>query len=154
MYLSPLMGKLNFPEYEFKVNRDSKGTQIFDIVRKKFFMVTPEEIVRQHAIHFLHFEKGYPLSLMAVEKEIKVNNMSKRFDLVCYDTYGQPRMICEFKQPEVPINQSVFMQVANYNIVMGAPLVYVTNGIDHYIAEIDFSDKSHKFLREIPNHQP
>ncbi|MFT7612970.1 MAG: type I site-specific restriction endonuclease [Parvicellaceae bacterium] len=145
------MKKLNFPEYEFKVNRDAKGTQIFDIVRKKFVLLTPEEWVRQHAIHFLHLERGFPIGLMAVEKEIKVNNMKKRFDLVCYNTTGLPEMICEFKRPTVPIDESTFKQVANYNLILKAPLVYVTNGLSHFVAEINFSDKTHNFLLEIPD---
>ena len=146
------MEKLNFPAYEFKIKRDSKGTQIFDIVRKKFVVLTPEEWVRQHAIHFLHFERDFPLTLMGVEKEIKVNKMKKRFDLVCFNNEGNPHLICEFKQPKVSVSESTFMQVANYNVIMKAPVVYVTNGLDHYIAEISFSDKTHKFLREIPNY--
>lgn len=147
------MEKLNFPDYEFKVKRDSKGTQIFDIVRKKFVLLTPEEWVRQHAIQFLHFERDFPTSLMGVEKEIKVNKMKKRFDLVCFDNFGNPHLICEFKQPGVVISESTFKQVANYNMILKAPYVYVTNGINHYVAEIHFSDKTHNFLVEIPNYK-
>jgi len=154
MYLSREMEKLNFPVYEFNINRDAKGTQIFDIVRKKFVVLTPEEWVRQHAIHFLHFERNFPLGLMGVEKEIKVNNMKKRFDLLCYDHFGQPNLICEFKRPTVSVDESTFKQVANYNLVLKAPLVYVTNGISHFVAEINFSDKSHTFLLEMPNFKP
>jgi hypothetical protein len=146
------MEKLNFPEYEFKIKPDSKGTQIFDIVRKKYVLLTPEEWVRQHAILFLHFERDYPLSLMKVEKEISVNQLLKRFDLLCYDNKGKPLLLCEFKRAELPINESTFEQIARYNLSIQAPLVYVSNGLKHFIAEVNFSDKSHVFLKEIPNY--
>ncbi len=146
------MEQLNFPEYQFKVKSDTKGTQIFDIVRKKFVVLTPEEWVRQHAIHFLHLDKGYPLGLMGVEKEIKVNRLPKRFDLVCFDNLGAPSMVCEFKRPTVAISEATFMQVANYNVVLTAPYLYVTNGLKHYMAEIDFQQRKHHFLKEIPDY--
>lgn len=146
------MEKLNFPEYKFNVKRNDKGTQIFDIVRKKFVLLTPEEWVRQHAICFLHFERDFPLSLMKVEKEIVVNQLRKRFDLLCYNNLGKPKILCEFKRSTIPINEATFNQIARYNLNVQAPLVYVTNGISHFIAEINFSNKSHSFLTEIPKY--
>ena len=146
------MDQLNFPQYQFKIILGSKGTQIFDIVRQKFVVLTPEEWVRQHAILFLHKEKSFPIGLMGVEKEIRVNNMKKRFDLVCFNSEGKPFLICEFKQPNVPISPEVFKQVSNYNHVLKAPYVYVSNGLDHYVAKINFEAKSFSFLNEIPNH--
>ena len=146
------MEKLSFPEYQFKIKRNPKGTQIFDIVRKKYVLLTPEEWVRQHAIFFLHFEKHFPLSLMAVEKEISVNKLMKRFDLLCYKNDGSPFILCEFKRSDVSISEATFHQIARYNLSIEAPLLYVSNGLKHFIAEINFSDKSHTFLQEIPNY--
>ena len=146
------MEKLEFPEYKFNVKRNTKGTQIFDIVRKKFVQLTPEEWVRQHAICFLHFERDFPLTLMKVEKEVEVNLLRKRFDLLCYNNLGKPVLLCEFKRSTVAINEATFNQVARYNISIQSPLIYVTNGIKHFIAEVNFSTKSHSFLTEIPKY--
>ena len=112
--------------------------------------LTPEEWVRQNFIQFLKQEKKYPESLMAVEKQILVNGKQRRFDLLIYQRKGQPHLIAEFKAPNVKITQETFDQVVRYNMVLRVDRVVVSNGVQHFACEINYTDNSYTFLREIP----
>lgn len=142
------MIKLNFPEYNFKIKTSAKITQIFDIVRRKYVALTPEEWVRQHFIHYLIFEKNFPQSLLAVEMNIVLNKLQKRCDIVGYSNSGKPVLIVECKSPGVKISQKTFEQIARYNMALQVKYLAVSNGINHYFCEIDFEKKSFKFLKE------
>lgn len=144
------MIELNFPKYQFRLSKDTSHHYIFDEVRKKKIVLTPEEWVRQHAIRFLKEEKSYPHSLMKVERQLKLNGLTKRFDLVCFDTCGAPLLLAEFKQPNIEITQATFDQAARYNFIVHAPYVWVTNGLSHYMAEVDFEEEKVNFIKEIP----
>lgn len=147
------MTKLNLPEYQHNT-RISKGkTEIFDPIRKKFVALTPEEWVRQNFLRYLSEEKGYPLSLIAVEKGLKVNNMARRTDIVLYNASGKARMIVECKAPEVKIKQETFEQAARYNISLNVEYLTITNGLNHYCCRIDKDDNSIGFLKEIPDYK-
>jgi type I site-specific restriction endonuclease len=146
------MQELNFPSYSFRLKTSENKTLIFDIVRKKYFVLTPEEWVRQHVIHFLHFEKKYPLSLMAIEKQVKVNSLNQRTDIVVYNTSGKPFLIVECKAPSIEISQQTFDQIARYNMTLEADLLLVTNGIQHIYAVMDHDNKSYVFLKELPKY--
>lgn len=110
------MIKLNLPEYTFRTKTENGKLMIFDAIRKKFVVNTPEEWVRQNFIQYLKKEKKYPESLMAVEKQIMVNEKQRRFDLLIYLRNGQPHLIAEFKAPNVKITQDTFDQVVRYNM--------------------------------------
>ena len=141
---------LNFPSYSFRIKASENKQLIFDIVRKKYVVLTPEEWVRQHCIHFLHFEKKYPISLMAIEKQVKVNTLIKRTDIVVYDTEGKPIVIVECKAPQIRISQSTFDQIARYNFDLRVPYLVVTNGLQHFCCEMNYEENSYRFLEEIP----
>ncbi len=145
------MQKLNLPEYEFRIKKEDTKTLIFDGIRKKNVVLTPEEWVRQNFIQFLKAEKMYPESLMAVEKQIKVNGNPRRFDLLIYSRNGQPNLIVEFKAPNVKITQETFDQVVRYNMVLRVEYVIVSNGLQHFSCKIDYENKSYSFLKEIPD---
>ncbi len=145
------MEKLNLPEYDFRILTEEGRKVIFDSVRKKFVALTPEEWVRQHFIRFLQVEKKYPLSLMAVEKQVLVNGKQRRFDLLIYSRKGQPHLIAEFKAPSVKISQDTFDQVVRYNMALRVERVVVSNGFQHFICEIDYTRNSYSFLQEIPD---
>lgn len=145
------MEKLNLPEYDFRILTEEGKKVIFDSVRKKFVALTPEEWVRQHFIRFLQVEKKYPLSLMAVEKQVLVNGKQRRFDLLIYSRKGQPHLIAEFKAPSVKISQDTFDQVVRYNMALRVERVVVSNGFQHFICEIDYTRNSYSFLQEIPD---
>lgn len=147
------MHKLNFPDFEFKIKKNATGLLIFDIVRKKYVMLTEEEWVRQHCINYLLNFKNYPLTLLSIEKKLLVNGLSKRADIVVYGKNDLlPKLIVECKSPNIKLDNSVFEQIAQYNITMKVDYLFITNGIHHYISKINFNDSSFIFLDEIPEY--
>jgi len=146
------MQKLNLPGYEFKLTKKGNKDYIFDRVRRRYVLLTPEEWVRQNFINYLIKEKKYPESLMAVEKQLMINNCLFRFDLVSYSRAGSPSLIAEFKAPGVKITQDVFDQVVRYNMGLRVQRVVVTNGMNHYVCEIDYEQNSYRYLEEVPEY--
>ncbi|MCF6356479.1 MAG: type I restriction enzyme HsdR N-terminal domain-containing protein [Draconibacterium sp.] len=144
------MHKLNLPEYSFRTKIENGKQFIFDSIRKKFVVLTPEEWVRQNFIRYLKDEKKYPETLMAVEKQIKVNGKQRRFDLLIYSRNGQPYLIVEFKAPNVKISQDAFDQVVRYNMALRVEKVIVSNGLQHFACQIDYIKNSFVYLPEIP----
>ncbi len=146
------MQELNLPRYEFRFTIKGNKNYIFDRIRRRYVLLTPEEWVRQHFILYLIREKNYPESLMAVEKQISINNVLFRFDLLTYTKAGKPFLIAEFKAPGVKISQEVFDQVVRYNMALKVERVVVTNGIHHYACQIDYMQNSYTFLNEVPEY--
>ncbi len=144
------MQKLNLPAYEFRIKTEGAKKYIFDLVRRRFVLLTPEEWVRQHFIRYLIEEKKYPTSLMAVEKQITLNGKLFRFDLLVYRRTGQPLLIAEFKAPNVKITQETFDQVVRYNMALKVERVVVSNGKQHFVCEINYKENSYRFLKEVP----
>jgi hypothetical protein len=147
------MHQLNFPSYSFRFKNSENKVSIFDAIRKKFIILTPEEWVRQHLIQFLITEKSYPISLINVEKVLKVNGLRKRYDVVVYNTDGTINILIECKAPEVTISQSTFDQIAQYNMTLQSNYLMVTNGLNHYFCQMDFENEKYQFLTELPNYQ-
>jgi hypothetical protein len=147
------MHQLNFPSYSFRFKNSENKVSIFDAIRKKFIILTPEEWVRQHLIQFLITEKSYPISLINVEKVLKVNGLRKRYDVVVYNTDGTINILIECKAPEVTISQSTFDQIAQYNMTLQSNFLMVTNGLNHYFCQMDFENEKYQFLSELPNYQ-
>lgn len=146
------MQKLNFPTYSFRFKNSENKPFIFDSTRKKFVVLQPEEWVRQHCVMFLIQEKNYPISLINVEKELKVNNLRKRYDIVVYNSDGSIHLIVECKAPKIAINQSTFDQIARYNLALKANFLMVTNGMNHYFCQMDFENERYQFLKDIPDY--
>ena len=146
------MQKLNFPEYSFRFKNSENKVLIFDEIRKKFVVLTPEEWVRQHVIKFLLQEKKYQKSYINVEKNIKINGLSKRYDVVVFNPDGSIFLLVECKAPEVSITQNVFDQIARYNLKLNAQHLMVTNGLNNYFCQMDFLNEKYIFLKELPNH--
>jgi len=142
--------QLNLPIAVLKTKLVEGTTQVFDQVRKKYLVLTPEEWVRQHLIHYLHQEKNYPLGLMGVEKMVKYNGMQTRADIVLHTTDGKPNMIVECKAPNVKITQEAFNQIAKYNFKLQVPFLVVTNGIQHFCCQMNYENNSIKFVEAIP----
>ena len=146
------MQKLNFPSYSFRLKSSENKTLIFDIIRKKYVVLTPEEWVRQHVVLFLIEEKKYPISLIAVEKQLKINSLLKRTDVVVFNTNGTPEILIECKAPSVAISQATFDQIARYNLTAQSNYLMVSNGLNHYFCQIDKENETYVFLKEIPNY--
>lgn len=148
------MQKLNFPTYSFRFKNSENKRLIFDAIRKKFVVLQPEEWVRQHCIQYLIQVKNYPKSLINVEKELKINTLKKRYDIVVFKPDGSIHLIVECKAPTININQETFDQIARYNLELNATYLMVTNGINHYYCQMDFEKERYTFLKEIPDYKP
>ncbi|SDW52770.1 type I restriction enzyme HsdR N-terminal domain-containing protein [Flavobacterium degerlachei] len=146
------MQKLNFYSYSFRFKNSENKVSIFDEIRKKFIILTPEEWVRQHVVKFLLEEKNYPKSHINVEKVLKVNGLRKRYDVVVYNPDGSIFILVECKAPEIKIAQATFDQIARYNMTLDAQFLMVTNGLDHYFCQMDFENEKYQFLANLPNY--
>ncbi|MDA3781129.1 MAG: type I restriction enzyme HsdR N-terminal domain-containing protein [Bacteroidales bacterium] len=146
------MEELNLPKCTYRIKEDKGKKFIFDNVRKKFVVLTPEEWVRQNFISYLVEHKNFPASLIGVEYEFKLNNTSKRSDIVSFGKIGEPLLIVECKASVVKITQKVFDQIARYNIKLQVNYLIVTNGLSHYCCRFDKEKQSFVFLNDIPEY--
>lgn len=146
------MQQLNFPVYNFRFKNSENKVSIFDEIRKKFIILTPEEWVRQHVIQFLLVEKKYPKSLINVEKILKINDLRKRYDVVVFNPDGSIFILIECKAPEIKTAQATFDQIARYNMTLKAQFLMVTNGHNHYFCQMDFENEKYQFLTELPDY--
>ncbi|HKK11188.1 MAG TPA: type I restriction enzyme HsdR N-terminal domain-containing protein [Flavobacteriaceae bacterium] len=146
------MQKLNFPTYSFRFKNSENKRLIFDGIRKKFVVLQPEEWVRQHCVEYLIRVKNYPKSWINVEKELKINNLKKRYDIVVFNQDGSIHLVVECKAPTIPISQDTFDQIARYNLKLNATYLMVTNGINHYYCQMDFENERYTFLKDIPDY--
>ncbi|MES2574820.1 MAG: type I restriction enzyme HsdR N-terminal domain-containing protein [Bacteroidota bacterium] len=147
------MQQLNFPSYSFRFKNSENKVSIFDEIRKKFIILTPEEWVRQHVVRFLLEEKKYPKSLINVEKVLSVNGLRKRYDIVVFNPDGSIFVLVECKAPEIKSAQATFDQIARYNMTLKAKFLMVTNGLNHYFCQMDFENEKYEFLRELPDYE-
>lgn len=147
------MLSLNLPAFDAKIETRNGKNVIFDVIRRRYVALTPEEWVRQHFVHFLLAHKGYPQSLIANEVQVQLNNTKKRCDTVLYRRDLTARMIVEYKAPEIEITQKVFDQITRYNMVLKVDYLIVSNGIQHYCCRMDYEQNSYTFLKEIPDYQ-
>ncbi len=143
---------LHFPAADLTVKTNDIN-EVWDILRKKYVALTPEEWVRQHLIHYLAFYLDYPLGLMASEYHFVFNQRQKRADVVVFSDSGSPLMIVECKAPDVKINQGVAEQVSQYNFFLQVRYLLLTNGLDHYVFEVDKDKKQIISLSKIPEYK-
>ena len=144
------MYKLNFPLYQIPIKNKENKTLAFDSIRKKWLKLVPEEWVRLNCIEFLINEKKISRSLISVEKEFKLNNLKKRFDIVVFNKKGEIYLLVECKAPNVKISQSVFNQISKYNLVLKSKFLMISNGINHYFFVMNFKSQKIEILKELP----
>ena len=147
-----MLQELNFPKFSFRFKNKENKISIFDVIRKRFVILQPEEWVRQHCIHYLIDYKGYPKSLINIEKELIINSLRKRYDIVIFNSDGSIHLIVECKAPTIIINQNVFDQIALYNLSLNATYLMISNGINHYYCQMDFKKEKYHFLKDIPEY--
>jgi len=147
------MRQLNFKQYSFRFKNRENKPLIFDVVRKKFIVLTPEEWVRQNTIHYLINELKIPLSLINVEKQFKLHGTTKRYDIVTYNPDGSIHLAVECKADSINISQDTFDQIARYNLALQSTFLMVTNGIDHYYCRMDLQNQRYSFLEILPEYQ-
>ena len=147
------MMRLNLPPYPARVKEADGRRQIFDILRRKYVALTPDEWVRQHFIHYLIGYKGYPAALLANEVPLQVGEKRVRADSVLYDRQLRPRLIIEYKAPTIPLNQKVFDQITVYNLLLHVDYLIVSNGLETYICKMDYTNHTYRFLEMIPDYK-
>lgn len=144
--------EINLPSYEIKLRQTGGNQQIFDILRRKYVALTPEEWVRQHFVHFLIEHKGYPKGLLANEVELRLGEKKLRCDTVLYNRVLQPQMIIEYKAPTITLTQRVFDQISAYNLLLHVDFLVVSNGLRHYCCRMNYENHTYEFLRDIPDY--
>lgn len=144
------MQQLHFPSYSFTLKNRENKPYIFDVIRKKYVRLNPEEWVRQHVVFFLITTHNYPKSLINIEKEFTVNGVKKRYDLVVFKPDGSIFLLVECKAPKIAVTQNTFDQIARYNLKMNATYLMVTNGLQHYYCQMDYDLEQYSFIKELP----
>lgn len=144
------MEKLNLPTYAFRQKTENGQQLIFDEIRKKYVVLTPEERVRQTMTKFLILDRMFPLEKIAIETSISFNGLKKRCDSVVFDQNFSPLLVAEYKAPNVPITQRVFDQIAVYNLKLNVRYLLVSNGVVHYFFTSDKETKRFTFFDHIP----
>lgn len=136
--------KLNFKQnFDFQIRKDKDTFFIYDLVRKSWIVLTPEEWVRQHWVHYFHFVEKYALSALILERKVEINNTTKRIDLLITEKTA-PKILIECKAPHITITQSVFEQIARYNSIISSPEIILSNGLQHIHSQ--YRDNTYHFI--------
>ena len=143
---------LNLPPYDVRISEEEGRQRIFDILRRKYVALTPEEWVRQHFVHYLIEQKGYPKGLLANEVELHIGDKRLRCDTLLSNRNMQPQMIIEYKAPTIRIQQRTFDQIVAYNLLLKVDYLIVSNGIQHFCCKMDYERHTYVFLKEIPDY--
>lgn len=147
------MVKLNLPAFEYVLKKEEGRVLILDIIRKKYLVLTPEEWVRQHFIHYLITDLHYPRTLIKVEGGLSFNRLQKRSDIVVFNRDGNPWMVIECKAPDQKLSQRTLHQASVYNYSLQAKYLTVTNGMVHICSEVDWVAGKTAVLRAMPEYQ-
>jgi hypothetical protein len=144
------MQQLNLPAFDYKLKREEGKVWIFDTVRKKFLILTPEEWVRQHFLHYIIETLKYPRSMIKVEGGLTYNQLNRRSDIVVFDRQAKPWMLIECKAADQKISDATLRQASAYNATLRANYLTVTNGMSHFCSRINWVEHTTEMLRELP----
>ena len=147
------MTLLNLPSFQARLQGPQDRLRIFDILRRRYVTLTPEEWVRQNFIHYLTDHLNYPVTLLANEVKLQVGKKTLRADSVLYDTQLRPRIIIEYKAPHINITQKVFDQIVAYNMQLHVDYLIVSNGLSHFCCKIADDGKNYLFIDHIPTYE-
>ncbi len=142
------MVQLNLPPFEYKVTKIGEKPHIFDIIRRKYLLITPEEWVRQHVLHWLINQHRYPKSLIRTESGLHYNQLAKRSDILVYDREGKTFLLVECKASHIQLTEAVLEQAIRYNAILQAPYLLISNGLEHFLYKIHQGEAV--LLDEIP----
>lgn len=146
------MFQLNLPSYAIQLGGTREKPEVFDFLRRRYVALTPEEWVRQHFVHWLVEEKGYPKGLLGNEIALQCGSKRLRCDSVLYDRQKRPMMILEYKAPTVALTQQVFDQIASYNHLLHVDYLTVSNGLQHHCCRMDYERQCYTPLPDIPDY--
>ena len=144
------MQKLAFQPYSLLIKSSKNRRYIFDQIRKKFVVLTPEEWVRQHVVNYLLFEKKAPKSWINIEKQFTLAGLKKRFDVIVFSSDGSVQLLVECKAPNIPISQETFDQIARYNMNFNSQYLMITNGLNHYYCKFEYKNQQYHFCEDLP----
>ncbi|MEH0008385.1 MAG: type I restriction enzyme HsdR N-terminal domain-containing protein [Flavobacteriales bacterium] len=147
------MVRLNFPSFALRIKEEAGGDYIWDPIRSKWYVCTPEEWVRQHVIQYLHRVLNHPLGRIGVEVALNKDHL-RRSDIVVYNAFLKPEIAVECKRPSLEITRQTFDQIARYNLCLQADYLMVTNGLTHYYARVNHTKKQYDFLQKLPIYKP
>lgn len=147
------MKPLNLPVYDYKLRKSGHKTLIYDVIRLKYVVLTPEEWVRQHFLHYLLDYLHYPRSLISIERGTVYNTLQKRTDLRVYGPAGYPLLLVECKATTVPVTAATVNQAIIYNRVIRAPYLALTNGLEHFCWRVDPETEAVYSLDQIPDYK-
>ena len=133
-----------------RIKKDAGKTFIFDQIRRKWLILQPEEVVRQLVVHFLTQERGYSPQRISIERQLTVNKLKKRCDILVFDRQMNPELLVECKAPGLTIGQAAFRQIAWYNLPLRVPYLLVTNGRSTYCCRMNYREESYEFLDQVP----
>jgi hypothetical protein len=146
------MYKLNLPEFDYKLKKADGKVWIFDVIRKKYLVLTPEEWVRQHFVHFLINNFKYPKSLIKIEGGLRYNQLQKRTDILIFDREAKPWMVIECKSPELRLSEMTLQQASVYNATLKAKFLTVTNGLQYFCSATDWTEGKVTLLNQLPSY--
>lgn len=141
---------LIYPTFNVRIKHENNKAYIFDEIRKKWLLLTPEEWVRQHLLNYLKAEKSVPASLISVEKEVNLNNTRKRYDAVVYNKTMNPVVLIECKAPDVPLTQTTLEQTLRYNLILGVKFLLITNGLQQFVISVE--NGTGKLIQDLPGY--
>ena len=147
------MFRLNLPQYDIKIREEGGKHTIFDFLRRKYVALTPEEWVRQHFVHYLIEQKGYPKGLLGNEVELRIGDKRLRCDSILYNKVALPQMIIEYKAPTIKLQQKTFDQISAYNLLLKVDYLIISNGLEHYCCKMDYENQKYLFLKDIPDYE-
>jgi hypothetical protein len=146
------MYKLNLPDFDYKLKKAEGKVWIFDVIRKKYLVLTPEEWVRQHFVHYLINDFKYPKSLIKIEGGLTYNQLQKRTDILIFDREAKPWMVIECKSPELKLSQTTLQQASVYNSTLKAKYLTVTNGMQYFCSATDWIEGKVTLLDQLPSY--
>jgi type I site-specific restriction endonuclease len=144
-----MMTPLNLPPFEWQLRKADNVIYIYDIIRKKYVQLTPEEWVRQHYLHFL-IAQGYAKGRLQIEGGLSYNTLAKRADIVAWDAWGKPYLVVECKAPHIKLSAEVWAQAKLYNTIYQAPYIAITNGLMHLYGSWSETKKQYEALDALP----
>jgi hypothetical protein len=144
------MYKLNLPDFDYKLKKADGKIWIFDVIRKKYLVLTPEEWVRQHFVHFVMNDFKYPKSLIKIEGGLRYNQLQKRTDILIFDREAKPWMVIECKSPELRLSETTLQQASVYNATLKAKFLTVTNGLQYFCSATDWIEGKVSLLDKLP----
>lgn len=145
--------ELNLPQVKLNMIPENERVKVLDVIRQRYVVLTPEEWVRQHVVHYLISYLEVPQTLIGVEQALKVGRMEKRSDIAVYSREGKPLLLVECKAPSVKLSQEVIDQALRYNMSLHVQFVMITNGLSHMGYAIDYEKQSTTALQKLPSYK-